>query len=405
MKIGPKLAVGFTIAMVSVVLGVLAGGGWFCYAEEQRLREDAQANLQAIAELKANQIIAWRAERLADAAVVMDSPSFLEGLESWITRPQAEGEENILTRFRSLREHGHYCDILLMDVSGHVRLSLAGRPGTLHTDVTQVLPTAFRERRPMLCDPNAGGPGQAPHLDLVVPLAAENGATPRLAGALVLQIDPQQFLYPLIQSWPVPSRTAETLLFQREGDTVLYLNELRHQQDTALKLRIPLSRTDVPAVMAVLGKEGLVQGKDYRGVEVLSVLKAIPDSPWFLVAKVDVAEILSTQRLIAVLILTLVLAIVAVAVASMGVVWQRNQKTHYRSLLQAEEKFRVLFEVSSDAIMTLEPPTWRFTSGNPATVKMFRAKDETEFLAQGPWNVSPEFQPDGGRAPMTKPRP
>jgi PAS domain S-box-containing protein len=317
---------------------VLAGGVWFYYAEEHRLREDAQANLQAIAELKANQIIAWRAERLGDAAMVMESPLFLKGLERWMTRPQTEGEENLLARFRSLRDHEHYCDVLLMDPSGQVQLSLAGHQGTLHSDVAQVLTTAFRERRPVLCDPNAGGPDQAPHLDLVVPLLAENGETPKLAGALVLQIDPQQFLYPLIQSWPVPNRSAETLLVRRDGDTVLYLNDLRHEQDTALKLRIPLSRTDVPAVMAVLGKQGIMQGTDYRGVKVLSVLKAIPDSDWFIEAKVDVAEILSTQRLIAVLILALVLAMVAAAAVSVGVIWQRNQKTHYRSLLQAEEK-------------------------------------------------------------------
>jgi hypothetical protein len=35
--------------------------------------------------------------------------------------------------------------------------------------------------------------------------------------------------------------------------------------------------------------------------------------------------------------------------------------------------------LSRDAIMTLAPPTWRFISGNPATVRMFAAKDEEEF--------------------------
>ena len=62
---------------------------------------------------------------------------------------------------------------------------------------------------------------------------------------------------------------------------------------------------------------------------------------------------------------------------------------------RAEERFRVLFESSRDAIMTLAPPSWRFTSGNPATVSMFGAKDEAEFTSLGPWEVSPEYQPDG----------
>jgi PAS domain S-box-containing protein len=57
--------------------------------------------------------------------------------------------------------------------------------------------------------------------------------------------------------------------------------------------------------------------------------------------------------------------------------------------------FRALYEASMDAIMTLEPPTWRFTAGNPATIKMFRVKDEKQFISLGPGDLSPEKQLDG----------
>ena len=66
-----------------------------------------------------------------------------------------------------------------------------------------------------------------------------------------------------------------------------------------------------------------------------------------------------------------------------------------RALEKSEENYRILFDKSIDAIMTLAPPSWRFTSGNPATIKLFGAKDEAEFITKGPWDVSPEFQPDG----------
>ncbi|MBU1199585.1 MAG: PAS domain-containing protein [Nanoarchaeota archaeon] len=59
------------------------------------------------------------------------------------------------------------------------------------------------------------------------------------------------------------------------------------------------------------------------------------------------------------------------------------------------EKYRILFDSSRDAIMTLAPPSWRFTSGNRATVEMFRTKDEKQFVSLGPGDVSPEYQPDG----------
>jgi PAS domain S-box-containing protein len=61
----------------------------------------------------------------------------------------------------------------------------------------------------------------------------------------------------------------------------------------------------------------------------------------------------------------------------------------------AEHKYKTIYESSRDAIMTLAPPTWAFTSGNQATLEMFRARDEKEFVSQRPPDLSPERQPDG----------
>ncbi|MBU0758368.1 MAG: PAS domain S-box protein [Nanoarchaeota archaeon] len=66
-----------------------------------------------------------------------------------------------------------------------------------------------------------------------------------------------------------------------------------------------------------------------------------------------------------------------------------------QKILQSEIKYRSLYKTSADAIMTLEPPAWKFTSGNPATVKMFNAGTEAKFTSLGPSDLSPETQPDG----------
>jgi PAS domain-containing protein len=59
------------------------------------------------------------------------------------------------------------------------------------------------------------------------------------------------------------------------------------------------------------------------------------------------------------------------------------------------EQYKKLYDSNADAIMTLEPPTWGFTSGNPAAIKLFNTKDEKEFTSLGPQDFSPEKQPDG----------
>ena len=65
------------------------------------------------------------------------------------------------------------------------------------------------------------------------------------------------------------------------------------------------------------------------------------------------------------------------------------------TLKESESKYRALFQTSRDALMILESPHWNFTQANKATLKMFGAAKEAEFLKLTPWAISPQKQPDG----------
>lgn len=77
-----------------------------------------------------------------------------------------------------------------------------------------------------------------------------------------------------------------------------------------------------------------------------------------------------------------------------------DRKQAEEALRESEERFRIIFNQSRDAIMTLSPPLWKFTSANPSIAQMFGAKDVNEFTSLHPWDVSPEFQPDGQPSSM-----
>ena len=326
-------------ALALLALALLSGGAWFYRGQERELREQVENDLAAIARLKVKQIVDWRTERLGDAGVLMEGPFFIEGVGRWLADPRPDAAEKILASFHLLQVNYRYADVLLIGLDGRLRLSLSGA-GEVHPEVVQGLPVALRERRPVLTDLHGGEGGQGPHLGVIAPLFTERGRGRSPIGAVVLVCDARRFLFPLIQSWPTPSRTAETLLVRRDGDDVLFLNDLRHRQGTALRLRIPLTRTDLPAARGALGKEGVMRGKDYRGVDVIAVLQRIPDSPWVMVSKVDTAEALAEWRTRSVFILGLILGVAALAGVGALVVWQRSQKAHYRALYQSEAALR-----------------------------------------------------------------
>ncbi len=71
-----------------------------------------------------------------------------------------------------------------------------------------------------------------------------------------------------------------------------------------------------------------------------------------------------------------------------------ERKQAQEALRTSETKYRTLYDASRDAIMILAPGD-RFISGNPAAIAVYGCRDEQEFMALTPVDLSPEYQPDG----------
>jgi PAS domain S-box-containing protein len=340
------------VALVLSMLALVAGGAWFYRVQKQAMLYEAEENLNTIARLKANQIAAWRFERLGDANVLSKNEFFVSGVVRFLSSRTDENTRAILAYLRSLQVSYHYADILIVDPDGKLLLSLNGikRP---YNAYASALATALHDRTAVFISLHIGTEDRVPHFSVVAPLFSGAESARKPVGAAIMVIDASQFLYPLIQSWPTSSKTAETLLVRRDGDDVLFLNELRHQTDTALKLRIPLSRRDLPASMAILGQKGIVIGKDYRGVEVVSAILAVPESPWFMVAKVDAAEVFADWRHRSALIVAFILGVMFLIVTTGLLLWQREKKAHYRTLYLSEAAFRSSVERHSVTLKSI----------------------------------------------------
>ncbi len=332
------------VALAVSLLLLLGGDLWLYRTEEAAARQKAAQQLAAIAQLKVDQIVAWRNERLGDAAVLRENPFFIRNVTRFLADPQGLDALEISRYLRSIQAHSHYADILLVDSEGRVRLSL--KKHDLHGGFIGALAVALREHTPVFTDLHVEENHPSPHLSVVTPLFSDDkeGALP--LGAVVLINDAEQFLYPAIQSWNKPSKTMETLLVRRDGDMALFLNELLHQPQPipALKLRVPLSQTDTLAVMAIQGRKGFVEGLDYRRIASLAVLLPVPDSSWFLVTKDDTAEILGVWRFRAALLVVL-FTVLGGGLGALGlVVWQYNKKAQYQALYTSEARLRASTE-------------------------------------------------------------
>jgi len=313
------------------LLALVAGGVAIYQSQESAVLAQVESELTSVAQLKVNQIVGWRREHIDEGAEIMDRPLLMALLVQKLTTPDLVDEGTLLAELRAIQEHGNYADVLLIDPAGNIRISAIGSQGIV--DGHGVLTETLQAGVPTITDLHTGPYTATPHISAFAPVIDEDQV---VLGALVLVTDARRFLYPLIQSWPVPSNTAETLLVRRDGSDVIFLNDLRHQSDTALALRLPLSAAEIAAVRAVHGETGIVFGQDYRGVDVIAALHAVPDSPWFLVAKIDVAEAFAGWQGRAAMLTLLLLGALGLLGALVLLVAQHQRRQHLQQLYEAE---------------------------------------------------------------------
>jgi signal transduction histidine kinase len=313
----------YLLVILSSFVGIGIAGYWYYTVQKEEGKQGSFAELSTVADLKVNEIARWRRERLADAYSIMDIPfiaSFVQRCFEGSSQPGPAKE--VLKWMNTYMNRFDYFSISLLDLDGGMRLSvpdLQQPDDHLREHISETAQTGI----PVLCDLERSENVNNIHLNLTIPihLSTDEKEATVPVGVVLIRIDPYKFLYPLIQSWPTPSRTAETMLVRREGDEIVFLNKLRHVENQPLSLRRQVNRTKKPCAATGEGQEGVTECVDYRGASVLAIVRRIPDTPWLLIAKIDADEVYAPLRERALLLTFIVALLVAGAGVTVGLIW------------------------------------------------------------------------------------
>ena len=330
---------GFEQMLALVLLGftltVVAGGAVFLEYQKRQSEADAQTQLAAVADLKAAELNRWRHERLDDGELIRGNLLTVVAVKRFLANPADAFTRNQLSLLlENFQTHVHYKQAALLNAQEEPSLATSPPQGWI-TEKNLAWARASAQAGPVALSDLALSDGGSIDMKVVIPLLDQTQPqSAPVMGAFLLEIDPGDFLFPQIQTWPTSSPTAETRLVRKDGDDVVYLNTLRHQSNTALRLRLKITDSpDLPAANAIRGKTGLVRGLDYRRIPVIAVARRIPDSPWFIIAKEDLAEIRAPIRQWAWIIA--VGSILAIVAASLGVtlIWRYREAQFARQEL------------------------------------------------------------------------
>ncbi|NLN38597.1 MAG: PAS domain S-box protein [Smithella sp.] len=344
-----------TVSLLVIVIGFL-----LYQSQKKDIKNAAGQQLTAIADLKVREIESWRKERISDANLIYNNKTFSAGVNQYFNRPSSSSgsQQSILSVLKAMHESNQNKNVLLVDKNKKVKWA-AEAPSVDFSDIhSLVIEEALTKKIIILSDFYIDKKTNDAHLTMSIPVLFAQSGNESAIGVVVIVIDPELHLYPTIKTWPIPNSSGETLIIHREDDEVVYLNQLRNAANKPMMMRRSVHEYKLPTALAVLGVKGIVDGIDYRREKVLASIKKVPDSRWYLIAKIDEKEIYAPIAQRFWIIAFFVITIIIICGAVIAHIWRYQESKHYRLQVEREDKrkslyARSLIEASLDPLVTI----------------------------------------------------
>ncbi|NPV74822.1 MAG: PAS domain S-box protein [Anaerolineae bacterium] len=348
-KVVPALLLGFS-SLVMVTL--IAGGILFYNRQLQTIRERKIGELQIAAKLMAHEIAHWRQERLSDARLNSTAIFFNQAIDQWLSRPDdLHLKASITERLQTIVDHKEYQNAFLANAEGDVLISADPNFASPESEVQKLIAQVAKSQEIKMSDLIWDQAAGKTVLYVAAPIVVEQNSPKTV---LVIQIDPQHRLYPLIQSWPLSSPSSESALFRKEESEVVYLSPLKFHDAPPLSLRIPFSETNIVSIMAFSGQNEYLEGHDYRGVKALAYIQPVSETTWFLESKIDAAEIQAEAHALGRTVVAFEVLAILMTAALAGYAFRVHQRGLYQDLSLARQETLKTLEEARTTLYAIE---------------------------------------------------
>ncbi|NJD07880.1 MAG: PAS domain S-box protein [Methylococcaceae bacterium] len=266
---------GTMIAVMATVIILLVGLAIHSNSKRQAAME--MARLEAVADVKAGQLHDWFRERQGDGEFIRTSTFFAELFQQWQEQGDAEAGRRLQKRLQELRDAHGYSAVRLLNSDGGTLWSSDIDALDSDPELQEQVRTAARQGR-VLNVALRGERGVRAWFAFLVPIAL---VEPHSIVALLAT--PSETFSRTLRDWPLSDIRGESLLFRRERDRV----QLFSDPDLTVQQQVPASAWPWRE-----GVSGAVQTvTDGSGEEWIGVARPVPDTDWWLLARMNRAEI------------------------------------------------------------------------------------------------------------------
>ena len=340
---------------------IIAGGYLFYKLERNSIQNQKFEELSEITKLKINQILLWKRERIYDGEYFASNDIFIEKASKLLFKHNKNSISDYFSkRLSSIKKDGGYDNIYLITNKGQILFSLTKGISGKNVDplTTKGIDSAINYNKIVFSDFHFAANNKTIHLNIIAPII---NPKKNFFAALIFNINPNNYLYPIIQQTTIQSKSLQSLIVERKGDSVLFLTNLRYQKNTALRFSLPLKNINHPAVKAVMGYQGPYKGLDHHNINVLTDIRPIPGTPWFMITKIDQAEVFSASNSYLIFLVVLILILLFALGAGLAWYYHSRQKNIYfqlykkeKDLRESQEEFKTTLYSIGDAVITTD---------------------------------------------------
>ena len=246
-----------------------------------------------------------------------------------------EARDLALADLNAYKQRDELGGIEVLDLEGNRALSTPAEMPALVAGIFEFLPQENAKEQIII----AGFYRDAVSGEIYIPILI-----PVSNGAIALRVNPQTRLYPILAEKITGMPSTQSYLARRERNDTVILSPLPYEIDAPLNLRVALVKTDSLETKAASGERGIVDGLDYRGVEMIADVRETTKD-WVLVTQTSAYDLRDTISLYFWRTVVVTGTIVFYAGLGLALIWRQQLLKRYQvETREAQERAAELDE-------------------------------------------------------------
>ncbi|MFW5978911.1 MAG: PAS domain S-box protein, partial [Bacteroidia bacterium] len=373
---------------LAIILGLFMGY-LFYINESNKVRVEYKNNLETISKIKSREISYWYEDELYDVKIIGENKFIRSSIEQWLRSGERSDSSEIIRQLKAIEKEHSLKRIILATENNTLLLSSDPSWQVLDTCHKSYIQEAIQKKTELSTGLFKCKTHNEALISFLSPLWDNQD---NLLAVLIFQLDPHNYLFPLLQDWPTSEKTAETFLITQKADSVVFLNNFGNIETNQYQPSLSIRDTNNIAVKIANGYDGFLEATDHKGQKVFAYGKNIEGTPWFIISKINRKEVLEETYRESWFVTAFILLIIGLIAAVVSLFYSFRQRNIYRELHENTERLYRALENIPDVVIIYDR-TLKIRYVNKAVLSLtgyppefFTGKKEEELWEEGDSN-------------------